>query len=168
MPNWCGDTLTITGKKKDLDQFETALRAGLDPKTGKGDLFGIFYPRPKWVTHGNPGHKCKGADWFHWSTGNWGTKWDVEVSIEDIEAGRCKKSLTLNFDTAWGPPTGFLLKASELYPSLVFTLEYDEPGMDFWGITVAVAGAPISEEEGPSKVNQQIQLEESEDGDRDG
>jgi len=73
--------------------------------------------------------------WYNWNTLNWGTKWDVAVKADDkypdtyIE-GPTENGENLvvyyNFNTAWSPPFPAIAKLSEQYPSLLFTLSYEE------------------------------------------
>lgn len=73
--------------------------------------------------------------WYNWNVMNWGTKWDVAVKEDDkypetyIE-GPTENGENLvvyyNFNTAWSPPMPALCKLSAQYPSLLFTLSYEE------------------------------------------
>jgi hypothetical protein len=73
--------------------------------------------------------------WYNWNVRNWGTKWDVAVKADDkypdtyIE-GPTENGENLvvyyNFNTAWSPPMPAIAKLSEQYPSLLFTLSYEE------------------------------------------
>ena len=73
-------------------------------------------------------------DWYNWNTHNWGTKWDVAVShgeeypntyLEEAENGENYVAY-YSFNTAWSRPMPALIKLSEQYPDLLFTLVYEE------------------------------------------
>ena len=73
--------------------------------------------------------------WYNWNVRNWGTKWDVAVNADDkypdtyIE-GPTENGENLvvyyNMHTAWSPPVPAVQKLSAQYPSLLFTLSYEE------------------------------------------
>jgi hypothetical protein len=116
MPNWCWNHLTVTGDKKELQQFvEKSTNAHED----KEFSFEGTLPR---------GDR---KDWYDWSIGNWGTKWDAcEPHIENND----KEYFAVTFDSAWSPPIEWLKNIVHMFPKLYFTLEYDECGMCFAGI----------------------------------
>jgi hypothetical protein len=77
----------------------------------------------------------KTNDWYSWNVRNWGTKWDVGVSSDDeypetYMEGPAENGENLvvyyNFNTAWSPPFPAIAKLSSQYPSLLFTLSYEE------------------------------------------
>ena len=156
MPNWCMNTLTVTGNAKDLETFVFA-NLGLPAK----------YPLQEWEKELNPDYKeptelhfcfnalvptpqsvieigydaggrlpekaqsCEILDGYHWNIQNWGTKWDIyHDSIDPDTMGwheGCTK-ISFNFDTAWSPPEQWLRKVVKIFPSLIFALHYEEPG----------------------------------------
>jgi hypothetical protein len=72
--------------------------------------------------------------WYNWNIRNWGVKWDVAVPedekypntyMEEYDNGE-NKVVYYNFDTAWGIPDKALINLSSQYPSLLFTLSYEE------------------------------------------
>jgi hypothetical protein len=74
-------------------------------------------------------------DWYSWNVRNWGTKWDVAVSPDDKYPDTYMEGPTqngenlvvfYNFNTAWSPPVPAIEKLSAQYPSLLFTLSYEE------------------------------------------
>ena len=72
-----------------------------------------------------------GNDWYSWNVRNWGTKWDVAVhdnkEYSDTELmDETEGSIAYRFNTAWSPPNSAISKLSAQYPSLVFTLSYEE------------------------------------------
>jgi len=75
-----------------------------------------------------------GNDWYNFNNREWGTKWDVAVaeddkysntSIEEAENGE-NYVVHYNFETAWSRPLGALQKLSAQYPTLLFSLSYEE------------------------------------------
>ena len=90
-------------------------------------------PQPK-VEDFAEAMKFKSDHWYDWNVRNWGTKWDVAVSsvetypnttVEDTANGE-NHVVHYNFETAWSRPMTALLKLSEQYPDLLFTLSYEE------------------------------------------
>jgi hypothetical protein len=72
-----------------------------------------------------------GNNWYDWNVTNWGTKWDVAVhddkEYSDTELmEETENSLAYRFNTAWSPPMPAIAKLSEQYPTLVFTLSFEE------------------------------------------
>jgi len=73
---------------------------------------------------------------YEWCCKNWGTKWNA-CNVELTEE---KRSLIYAFDTAWSPPCPVVLKMSEMFPNLLFTLKYWECGVGFKGVFKAKGG----------------------------
>ena len=68
-------------------------------------------------------------NWYDWNINNWGTKWEAQIYSWERVNDNC---ITLNFDTAWAPPTMFyesMAQNTEWY----ITATYWEPGMGFVG-----------------------------------
>lgn len=159
MPNWCNNTLTVSGKKKDIAEFKEKARG---EKTALS--FANFIPRPsilddtrspsiivptknlekemiEVIKDGFSGYpitkkisealiKKYGADnWYDWQKDNWGTKWDVEAELTDENT----RHLEYNFDSAWCPPDRFIYKIAEMFPKLSFRLTFYEGGCAFKG-----------------------------------
>ncbi len=71
-----------------------------------------------------------GADnWYDWNVNNWGTKWDVDATLQN----ETENTLEYTFDTAWSPPVDWLRKVAKQFPKLTFTMNYKEEGMGFEG-----------------------------------
>ena len=78
--------------------------------------------------------KFETNDWYNFNNREWGTKWDVAVShdeeypdtyMEDTVNGE-NHVVYYNFNTAWSVPVPALKKLSAQYPTLLFTLSYEE------------------------------------------
>jgi len=77
----------------------------------------------------------KTNDWYSFNVREWGTKWDVAVSDNEKYADTYIEGPTpngenlvvyYNMHTAWSPPMPAISKLSAQYPSLLFTLSYEE------------------------------------------
>lgn len=77
----------------------------------------------------------KTNDWYSFNVREWGTKWDVGVSSDDKYSDTYVEGPTpngenlvvyYNIHTAWSPPVPAVQKLSKQYPSLLFTLSYEE------------------------------------------
>lgn len=170
MPNWCSNKLTIEAKAKDREELEKFLKTSFKP-----DIFipeeGITYYREKfmglspeekarWGVHGESPtpsdlNTAAYSYWFNefgynWRIANWGTKWEWDIEntpeIEYISNDRIQAEML--FSTAWSPPIPVVQSASTAFPSLVFILYYEEPGMNFSGEVTFQAGETLSEWEG--------------------
>ena len=138
MPNWCNNTLRISGDKEVISRIKDWYEKHQSDKTEVG-LFGLFYPLPselKDTTSPSPEPnealiKKYGADnWYDWRVQNWGVKWDTdEINI----LGETENELCCSFGTAWCPPIWFYQKLSRDYPRLHIRVTYCESGMDLCG-----------------------------------
>lgn len=134
MPNWCDNTISISGPAEKVSQMYQQLN---DPNNNDG-LCQILYPMPENTFTGNLGEKerkdCakKGIpNWYDWCTSNWGTKWDTaDGDWQYEEAGDGEAILSGSFQTAWGPPIGAYENAPD---DLYIEAMYYEPGCAFAG-----------------------------------
>lgn len=134
MPNWCENTVTITGSKEDIDNVIEFLKdaesefsfdriipypepfRSMDDKAGAGK----FEPF-------DDGYNSGG---YEWCSFNWGSKWPTyEVSCCRLSANEIQYS----FDTPWAPPIGVLDELARKMPRLAIEAYYREPGMMFEG-----------------------------------
>jgi hypothetical protein len=93
-------------------------------------------------------------DWYNFNVREWGTKWDVAVAeddkypntnMEEAENGE-NYVVHYNFETAWSRPMPAIEKLSAQYPTLLFTLSYEEE--TGWGGEMEILrGEVISESE---------------------
>ena len=86
------------------------------------------------TSNGKDWFKFETNDWYNFNCREWGTKWDVAVAeddkypnttIEEAENGE-NYVVHYNFETAWSRPLGAIQKLSAQYPTLLFTLSYEE------------------------------------------
>ena len=144
MPNWCENTLEVSGTTEDIKAFKT--QAKKEEGEHKTDLsLAQFVPLPAELKDTRspalkPNKKLiaqLGFDnWYDWQIHNWGTKWDVNATLSSEKP----RTLHYFFDTAWSPPTAWLEKVSAMFPNLKFKLKYEEPGMAFHGTLKAYQG----------------------------
>ena len=87
-----------------------------------------------------------GLNGHGWCCKHWGTKWGIcegNVDSEGVDRG----NINYCFDTAWSPPIPLIKKMGELFPDLMFSLEYSEPGMNYEGRFVMEKGKVTEYEE---------------------
>jgi len=158
MPNWCSNTLTITGPEKDCVAFKEAA-VGVAP---------TYEPDSDW-SEGNTEEKSESILNFHslvpipeeslkagYNGKNnpdvpsgytaeancWGVKWGACDPYLIESAGE----LEYTFDSAWAPPIEWISQVAEQYPSLRFKVFYFEPGMQFKGEAIFEAGACVEDD----------------------
>ena len=100
--------------------------------------------------------------WYNFNNREWGTKWDVAVAEDDkypetYMEGPVANGENLvvyyNFNTAWSRPLPALEKLSAQYPTLLFTLSYEEE--TGWGGEMEfLRGVIISDNGYDSKCNE--------------
>ena len=126
MPNWCSNNVEFhnddVAEVAKLDAHLKFLDSRKKGEHAESGLFAYFLPRP-------PEEE---DSWYEWNVSNWGTKWEASIYSWTKENDN---SITINFDTAWSPPTAlyeFLAGNTEWY----VTATYYEPGMSFVGSNV--------------------------------
>ena len=135
MPNWCYNSATV--QFQDKEQMNDFLNKfySLGPEIDI-DYRGLkqIVRRKMYRMYGilpipaNPDGTYK----VH-PTEIWGTKWDIDLSKDQLYIKGDDSVIQFSFDTAWGPPIEFFRKITELYPTCRIFLTYDEPGMAFAG-----------------------------------
>lgn len=162
MPNWCENTLIVSGEPADLARFKEFAK-------GNDELLdaNCFIPYPKEyalldkisplrILDDLPEAQrkteelaeteipdavmltLKGYDLtrdgynqggYDWCIQNWGTKGNLyRVELEEE-----LRLLTYQFQTAWSPPSPVICKMGEMFPELLFELEYKDESMGFQG-----------------------------------
>ena len=126
MPNWCNNSITITGPKDKITALYNEAIKDADNETG---LLNAMMPMPKELEGTTA--PSEGPNWYDWRVSNWGTKW--EVSSEGLELSEDGTEITGWFDSAWAPPLGAFATFLEANEDCSLTCYYEEPGMDFAG-----------------------------------
>ena len=147
MPNWCNNTITLTGPKEKITAIyakakkDDALLQQLKPMPEALD--GTTSPAPK---EGKVQPLVDGFDnWYDWRVQNWGTKWDVDM--EGLELSDDGTTITGWFDSAWSPPIHayeYFLTDNE---DCSINSYYYEGGMDFAGQWEDFADAEVTPSE---------------------
>ena len=179
MPNWCYNYLDISGGdvsalKTQLNTPFEVMHDSWNKETGQMEkklfqysnpvfafwnivkptnLEAYYGPQPQ--TDLSKGLSFDSDHWYDWNVRNWGTKWDVCVNEDDkypetelTDEG--ENFISYRFNTAWSPPTEAIVKLSEQYPNLVFTLSFEEE--TGWGGEVVIEnGEPMETESYDSK-----------------
>lgn len=130
MPNWCANSLRLTTKTEEHVALIIKIIVAIKDAQKKDEnprIFNIIKPMPDELREVTKGYFADDAeraendkkraecaekygytDWYDWSLGEWGTKWDASDVFHTVEPDG---SLLLTFDTAWSPPI-------ELYKTL--------------------------------------------------
>lgn len=109
MPNWCYNSVTITGPKEEISSIKATLNEPYtrqhdqwNPETKEMELKDYSYDNPifafwnivkptnlqTYILQEDPNHTSglidfQGDNWYDWNVRNWGTKWDVAVSNDE-------------------------------------------------------------------------------------
>ena len=141
MPNWCNNSITITGP---ADQMKTIWeQAQSNWKTENYGLLNVMVPIPEALKGTRSPSPDDGSqpivdgydNWYDWCVNNWGTKWDINdegLVFEDTEDGYA--TISGWFESAWAPPITAYDKFMENNPEIQIYSIYEEGGMDFAGI----------------------------------
>jgi len=141
MPNWCSNSITITGP---ADQMKTLWGKAQDNwKNGNYGLLNAMVPMPaelketeaNGTERPNLVEKYGHNDWYGWCNSNWGTKWDISdegLEFEDTEDGYA--TISGWFESAWAPPIDAYNTFLENNEEMSIRANYEEGGMDFAGI----------------------------------
>lgn len=163
MPNWCYNTLEITGKAEALRDLKEMM-VGKSFGDNKEHIFDfnkvLPYPQKfldidnifREYLKNNPkdyancprdGYNNGGYEWC-WD--NWGTKWPaVDVSLDsDVDHEGNLLDLFYKFNTAWSPPIPIIKELGKIFPELKFEMEYSDECDEFKG-TLIVEGDEVSD-----------------------
>lgn len=132
MPNWCNNSITISGPTETIKQLWEDAHADMGGDIERG-LLDAMAPMPREL-QGTTAPSEDGQDWYNWRVDNWGTKWDIsDEGLEFIDNGDGTAEITGWFDSAWAPPVGAYEKFLDDMDNCSIEASYYEPGMDFGG-----------------------------------
>ena len=109
MPNWCMNNATITGPIEKLNAIVEGIK--------QDKMLETMVPIGEWD--------------YGTAVDNWGTKWDLQGVDWDLDEDN--QTLSLNFDSAWGPPTIAYENYTDANDDVHIEASYYEPGMCFVG-----------------------------------
>jgi len=128
MPNWCSNSITISGPTETIKQLWEDARSGED-----FNLLQAMAPMPAELEDTTAPSE-DGNDWYSWRVNNWGTKWDVsDEGLEFIDNGDGTAMIDGWFESAWAPPIGAYEQFCDDMDNCTLEASYHEPGMDFAG-----------------------------------
>jgi hypothetical protein len=138
MPNWCQNTLSISGNKNEINKVLELIRGNETafdlnkvipmPEEFKNTASPV--PDDQKVLQKQLAKKYGSGNWYDWSLNNWGTKWNTNGAEIIDDSGT---SVKIYCDTAWSPPVPVVKALSKKFPKIRFVLSYCEPGMCFAG-----------------------------------
>lgn len=158
MPNYCSCSITstdtefmdtLTSGERLFDALLPMPEELLDICTGGTTIDGVYVTRWRRVDGEDVAvsyeelvalsRKFGASDWHDWAIREWGTKWNPK--FERLSPER------ITFETAWSPPTAFLLTVSQQFPEAEIELAYAEGGMEFWGVSTIQDGETLPSSE---------------------
>jgi hypothetical protein len=157
MPNWVSTTLTVRGSEEEIKRFKDGIKDSrilesyVPCPTELHETVAGSVGTDKAEEHRKQqesniakyGHK----DWYDWAYDNWGTKWgdcDTDIS-EPMAFSDGSWEVQARYMTAWGPADAGFLKVSAMFPTLLFTFDYDEEAGFFAGTQAMHNGASVFE-----------------------
>jgi hypothetical protein len=142
MPNWCENTIEITGKTEDIQRLADAMNNGsflnavIPVLEDLRITAGYFTDADKQAEfermYAENVRKYGVSNWYDFCISKWGTKWDVDcdsVDVTQIDGGQ--SVLYASFLSAWTPPIGVYEQLIE--DGFDVLAYYYEPGMVFAG-----------------------------------
>jgi hypothetical protein len=181
MPNWCTNTLLISGEYDEVQRLLETVEADNTSLSLSKLLTTPEELKNTTAPSRNPEEEKQrlrdlygAVDWYDWQVNNWGTKWDVEARIiGDTHAAanhvflsklkESKRVVTMEFDSAWAPPTPVIKHLAKQFPNTNIYHTYDESGSDFSGYNMYSNGECVKEQETESYSNLKFYYEPSED-----
>jgi len=130
MPNWCSNSIEISGETEKIDRIRTILSLRED----NNDMF--FKPLLGQTDDEN---------WYDDNINNLGTKWDVSVSKDNFYT-ESEDEIGFNCESAWSPPVAGMVNVCKKY-GVSCIISYEEPGNDFYGRTKMDSSGILSEED---------------------
>jgi len=153
MPNWCENTITVTGNKAALDRFiniagsGTGLCSSLCPAPSHEQMRREIGSQKDILTEFpvilETFDLDKDAERL-WRMFYWGCKWDVPYPDADVNCGKKGDSMwSANFMTANSPVLPLMKRVSISHPQLTFSIQYAEYNMNFAGFASYNRGEEI-------------------------
>lgn len=168
MPNWCSNTVIVKGEYQEIQRLLETVEDG-NTKLSLNKIITVPQELKNTTAPSRESEEEKArlkalygaADWYDWQVTHWGTKWDVEATISNdshpennpvflskLQAG--DRTVTINFDSAWAPPSPAIKRLAEQFPNTNIYHVFDEPGVDFGGYAMYSKGECVKEHDGES------------------
>ena len=154
MPNWCSNTVVVSGDAADVSAFKEWLGDGKGllskinptPQELIDTVAGFFNDRQRAKELEEQAKrniaKYGQKDWYDWNIANWSTKWDVDANLD--EYGTTATEVIMSFESAWAPPQNAIAKMAEKFSKLNIRHTYMEEGMCFVGSDEYAGGEPAN------------------------
>ena len=127
MPNWCSNSITITGDKKIISGMTRLIESIKKTEGEEPGVFVTLLGREPGMTQ----ERYNNSGWYDSNVGYWGTKWDV--SYDECDFDFTDEQIRLHPNTAWSPPIEFCKSMVKEYKSIKIHIFYSEGGNDFCG-----------------------------------
>lgn len=120
MPNWCQNSIYITGPVAEVSKLHDAIN--------NGQLLETMVPYTDGMTEDSDGS-------YEWRKSNWGVKWDIAPEDAYFEFVKNGEVAVLNghYYSAWGPPIEALMAYGNAYPDVLIVNHYFDGGLMFGG-----------------------------------
>ena len=127
MPNWCSNSITITGDKKTISGIKRLIESIKKSEGEEPGVFNTLVGREPHLTQA----QYDGGAWYQSNINQWGCKWDV--SYDDCCFDFSDEEISLHPQTAWSPPIDFCKAMVKEYRKINIHIFYSEGGNDFCG-----------------------------------
>ena len=142
MPNWCANSLSISGSKTDIKKLLKIAIVKNNEGENELNCNGIIPVPPALMEQKSPSEftdeleeanikKYGFKDWYSFRLANWGTKWAPEV--ENMNVSPSGRLVGMFFSSAWTPPCGIIDQLAKMFPKCLFALSFFEGGAGFAG-----------------------------------
>jgi len=115
MPNWCDNSITISGPK---DKITELWKSAQTAQQGDFGLLEAMVPIGDWE--------------YDTAVENWGTKWDISDEGLELNINGNHAKITGYFQSAWSPPIDAYDNYLDLNPEVEIHATYNE-GISFLG-----------------------------------
>lgn len=126
MPNWCQNSITITGTEEQIGLLTRILNDVPKSEPQRCIVFESLIGREPEIRK----NEYEQGGWYNANTNWYGTKWDVSYASCNFTFE--KDTIYLYPDTAWSPPINFGVVLHKMYGVNV-EMFYSEGGNDFCG-----------------------------------
>lgn len=145
MPNWCYNSVQIKGNPEIIKKFVEEVHG-----YRRALSFSKVIPEPDGIYErenedGGVEGGLKLPGWYEWCCENWGTKWDVESSYNEVDLHIRPEGIDYTFHTAWAPSVPVFQSLAERYPNLEIDYIYCDESMDFGGRIRWKNGIPVTQ-----------------------